>query len=177
MILRQMEFDDISAMAEIEKENFEGAEIWSANGLLTHLLREDALYFVAEAESGEAPPEEPGDPMPETAAVSLDEDGEEDWEEPDILGYAGLLMVPDEADITKVSVRKDAQGRGIGKQLLDALHALAYEYGVRKVFLDVRESNLPARRLYEKCGYREVGRRKEYYSDPAEDAVLMRCDL
>lgn len=161
MILRQMEFDDISAMAEIEKENFEGAEIWSANGLLTHLLRDDALYFVAEEEK----------------AADAPESDDEEWEEPDILGYAGLLMVPDEADITKVSVRKDMQGRGIGKQLLDALHDAAYEYGVRKVFLDVRESNAPALKLYAKCGYTEVGRRKQYYTDPPEDAVLMRCDL
>ena len=162
-VIREMEFDDISPVTEIEAQNFSRAEIWNGTGFLTHLMREDALYVVAVRE------------MPEKTAKH--EDAEEEWQEPDILGYAGILMVPDEADITKVSVRPDAQRRGIGEALLCALAEKAPEHGVARIFLEVRKSNLAAVRLYEKCGYETVGERKRYYADPVEDALVMKKEL
>ena len=156
--IREMAFDDISPITEMEKENFSAPEVWSGTDFLTHLLREDALYLVAEA----VPDEEPAEAAEE-----------EEWHDPDILGYAGVLMVPDESDITKISVRQDLHRKGIGKALLRALQEKMPEHGVRKIFLEVRESNAAAIRLYESCGFEKVGVRKKYYSDPAEDALTM----
>ena len=159
-VIREMAFDDISPIAEMEKDNFSTPEVWSGTDFLTHLLREDALYLVAEAGGGLAAQPESADP-------------EDEWQDPDILGYAGVLMVPDESDITKISVRQDRRRKGIGRALLKALQEKMPEHGVRKIFLEVRESNAAAILLYESCGFEKVGIRKKYYSDPAEDALTM----
>ncbi|MBE5996350.1 MAG: ribosomal-protein-alanine N-acetyltransferase [Lachnospiraceae bacterium] len=161
-VIREMAFDDISPIADMEKVNFSAPEVWSGTDFLTHLLREDALYLVAEAEPSTGVEKQP---------APDDSDGE--WQDPDILGYAGVLMVPDESDITKISVRPDQRRKGIGKALLKALQAKMPEHGVRKIFLEVRVSNAAAIRLYESCGFEQVGERKKYYSDPVEDALVM----
>lgn len=90
-----------------------------------------------------------------------------------ILGYCGLLMVPDEGDVTNVAVRRDRQREGIGHFLMDSLVRLASERGVRSIHLEVRESNKTALRLYERMGFIQDGTRRHYYTDPVEDAVLM----
>ena len=64
--------------------------------------------------------------------------------------------------------------RGIAHELLRALIQRAENEAASSILLEVRESNLPARRLYEKNGFREVGRRRVYYRDPVEDAVLYK---
>ncbi len=90
-----------------------------------------------------------------------------------ILGYCGLLMVPDEGDVTNVAVRRDRQREGIGHFLMDSLVRLASERGVTIIHLEVRESNKTALRLYERMGFIQDGTRRHYYTDPVEDAVLM----
>ena len=96
-------------------------------------------------------------------------------EKEEILGYAGLLMVLDEADVTNIGVRKDRQGEGIGNFLMMSLKRLAHEQGINTIHLEVRAGNTPALRLYRRNGFLEDGLRKNYYSDPVEDAVLMTC--
>ena len=91
----------------------------------------------------------------------------------DVVGYAGLLMVPDEADITKISVSPASKKQGVGYALLRELLLRAKEQGIAKVFLEVRESNAAALRLYEKAGFVRTGVRKGYYTAPTEDPVLM----
>ena len=94
-------------------------------------------------------------------------------EKGEILGYCGILMVLDEADVTNVAVRKDRRKEGIGGFLMKSLILLAEEQGIVTFHLEVRESNLSARRLYERLGFYTDGLRKGYYTDPDEDAVLM----
>lgn len=94
-------------------------------------------------------------------------------EKGEILGYCGILMVLDEADVTNVAVRKDRRKEGIGAFLMKSLILLAEEQGITIFHLEVRESNAPARRLYERLGFFTDGLRRNYYSDPEEDAVLM----
>lgn len=158
MIIREMAFDDISQVADIEREN--SLTPWDENGLLTYLLRNDTLFLVAseEFEGGE------------TA-------DEEDCVEPYIFGYVGLLMVPYEADITNITVREECRNQGIGKKLLDELIRRCPEFGVSVIHLEVRESGAPARHLYEKAGFQVDGIRKRYYTSPTEDAVLMTLKL
>jgi [ribosomal protein S18]-alanine N-acetyltransferase len=77
-----------------------------------------------------------------------------------------------EWELENIVVGSEFRHRGMGTQLIEALLARARETGGSAVFLEVRESNAAARRLYEKTGFREIGRRKFYYSDPPEDAIL-----
>ncbi len=90
-----------------------------------------------------------------------------------IVGYAGLLMVLDEAEILNIAVRHDRRKEGIGHFLMQSLLLLSGESGIHTIHLEVRESNHSARRLYARHGFKEVGLRRSYYTDPTEDAVLM----
>lgn len=95
----------------------------------------------------------------------------------EILGHCVLFRVMDEAEITSVSVRKDLRGKGIGTAfLLDLLEYLRGD-GAKIAYLDVRESNEAARKLYTKCGFSEIGRRKRFYQKPVEDAIGMGIEL
>lgn len=87
----------------------------------------------------------------------------------------GWLIV-DEFHVATIATHPDFRGRGIGRDLLlRALH-LAKAEGARKSFLEVREGNEVARAMYRKFGFVEEGRRKEYYKDNGEDAILMSLD-
>jgi len=90
-----------------------------------------------------------------------------------IIGYIGILTVLDEADIINVAVDPDHQGMHIGSDLLQCMLQEADRQGIQKMFLEVRISNQPAIRLYQKGGFSRVGIRKNYYKHPAEDAVMM----
>ena len=97
-------------------------------------------------------------------------------EKNEIVGYVGMRSVCDEADITNVAVRPDARRKGIAHILVRRLLEIAGQRGIRSVFLEVRASNTPALLLYEHAGFRECGRRRDYYTEPREDAILMICD-
>ncbi len=90
-----------------------------------------------------------------------------------ILGYCGVLLVLDEGEITNVAVCRQRQREGIGQFLLSGLFLLLRERGIRVLHLEVRESNQTAIRLYERMGFQKDGLRRNYYTDPSEDAVLM----
>ncbi|HYY69184.1 MAG TPA: ribosomal protein S18-alanine N-acetyltransferase [Terriglobales bacterium] len=77
-----------------------------------------------------------------------------------------------EWEIENLVVASTSQRRGLGMLLISELLALARSRGAKAVFLEVRESNHAARRLYAKAGFIESGRRNSYYADPEEDAVL-----
>lgn len=82
-------------------------------------------------------------------------------------------MIVDELHVATIATHPEFRGRGIGKRLLlHALHAAKLE-GATKSFLEVRESNHAAQAMYRSFGYVEDGRRKEYYKDNNEDAILM----
>ena len=94
----------------------------------------------------------------------------------DVVGFAGLWVMVDEAHITTFAVDPRWRRRGIGERLLLALLELAVARRAREATLEVRLSNVPARRLYEKYGFRPVGIRPRYYSDNGEDALIMTTD-
>ena len=89
------------------------------------------------------------------------------------LGYCGLLMVLDEGDVTNVAVCRERQREGIGNFLVSSLLRLAGDQGISMIHLEVRSGNETAIRLYERLGFQRDGIRRNYYSDPEEDAVLM----
>ena len=90
-----------------------------------------------------------------------------------IVGYAGLWLMVDEAHITTVAVHPDHRRLRIGERLLQRLFEIAVAMSAEWLTLEVRASNLPAQRLYEKYGFRRAGVRRRYYSDNNEDALIM----
>lgn len=90
-----------------------------------------------------------------------------------VVGYAGMWIVLDEAHITTIAVDPPQRGQGIGEALLIAMIERAGERGARWMQLEVRRSNTVAQALYRKYGFRDVGVRRNYYSDNSEDAIVM----
>ncbi|MEG3635735.1 ribosomal protein S18-alanine N-acetyltransferase [Micromonospora palythoicola] len=92
-----------------------------------------------------------------------------------VLGYAGLAVAPpDEAWVQNIAVRRDAQRRGIGRLLLEALLAETTRLGVRAVLLEVAADNAPAQRLYATYGFEPIGVRRGYYQPSNTDALVMQ---
>ncbi len=90
----------------------------------------------------------------------------------EIVGSAGLRNMCGDADITNVLVREDHRRQGIAEALLLKLMEGSKSIGARNFTLEVRKSNLPAIRLYEKLGFRSEGIRPGFYEHPKEDAVI-----
>lgn len=96
-----------------------------------------------------------------------------------LMGYAVLMMVLDEAHLLNISIAKELQGRGLGRQLLAHMIGIARGYGGQTMFLEVRPSNKSALQLYEDVGFNEFSVRKGYYpaANGREDAILMGLAL
>lgn len=93
-----------------------------------------------------------------------------------VVGFAGLWVMVDEGHVTTFAVDPRFRRRGVGERLLLGLLDIAEARRAREATLEVRLSNMPARRLYEKYGFRPVGIRPRYYSDNGEDALIMTTD-
>ena len=94
-------------------------------------------------------------------------------------GIAAVMHVLDESELLEIAVQPAMQGRGYGKALLAQAIALARRNGAVRMFLEVRESNARARKMYTSFGFEETGRRKNYYptENGREDAILMTAQL
>ena len=92
-------------------------------------------------------------------------------------GYLLAYTAADEAEIARIAVMKEFQRQGAARALLTELETVCAPDGIRRILLDVRSGNGPARKLYEKAGFKEDGIRQRFYEDPVEDAVLMSRDL
>ncbi len=92
------------------------------------------------------------------------------------VAYAGVWFVLDEGHITNIAVRPDKRRLGFGETVTRALMQLASDTGMRFLELEVRASNVAAQEMYKKLGFIKVGRRKGYYADTGEDALLMACE-
>jgi len=94
-----------------------------------------------------------------------------------IVAFLILSTVLDESEILQVAVKKEYQRSGFAAALLEEVFGFCREMGISKIFLEVREGNLPARSLYEKFGFEEAGLRKGYYENPRENGVIMAKNL
>lgn len=153
LFIRRMTESDIAAVHEIERLSI--APPWTRQGFVDGLRNENAHFYVAEAErSG---------------------DGAE--QERQVVGYCGLYTAADEGEISNIAVHPQWRGMGIADQILQTVLTDARENGTTQIFLEVRESNVPAIQLYEKHGFAAQGIRKNFYRDPKEHAVVMCCAL
>ena len=146
---------DVDAVLAIEQVSF--SDPWGRDSFESALDLERMMFLVA------VTPDEAG----AGAAVGP----------PELLGFVVALLLFDEAEVADLAVAPSARGRGVGGRLLDALTVEAYAVGVRSMYLEVRESNASARALYDSRSFAHVGRRRGYYRNPSEDALLMRRDI
>jgi len=153
--LRPMVPADLSEVLALERELFPD-DPWTAEMFAEEVVQPPSsrLYLVAEAAAAE--------------------DGKHA-----IAGYAGMMFAPAgrQADVLTIAVAQASWGQGIGSALLAALLQAAREHDCGEVFLEVREDNPRARRLYLRRGFEEIGVRRGYYQPSGVDAVVMRKDL
>lgn len=98
--------------------------------------------------------------------IVMEKDGE-------IIGYCGMWVLFEEAHITNIAVHPSFRGAGYGKQLLHASMRVAASFGAEMMTLEVRETNAVAQNMYGEMDFLEQGRRKRYYTDTGEDALLL----
>ncbi len=94
-----------------------------------------------------------------------------------VIGYIMGMVVMDECSIINIAIDPDHQRQGYGYLLFMKFIEMMTPRGVQVYYLDVRESNVSAQRLYEKLGFRRIALRKSYYSDPEENAVVMCYEI
>lgn len=124
-----------------------GTEAWTASGYRTELADTDRRYYLA-ALTGEQ-----------------------------LLGWAGVMVIADAAEILTVGVVPEARRRGIARRLIDGLLEEARRRGAVEAFLEVRVDNVAAQSLYATEGFAQVGLRPGYYDGGRVDAVVMRREL
>ena len=157
MLIRKMTPQDIPAVVEIEKQCF--SLPWSHKSFEDSLNRNDTLFLVCEVEEHES-----------NACNVIENDSF-------IAGYMGLYLSFDEASVTNVAVSPMFRKRGYGEALVAKAKETAKKAGAECIFLEVRESNIPALSLYKKFGFEELGIRKKFYEHPVEDAIIMKVGI
>lgn len=95
------------------------------------------------------------------------------WQDERLLGYVILYYVMDEGEIARIAVRSSARRQGVAGRILSYIEEFCKERDGERLLLDVRESNVPAIAFYRKCGFKKDGIRKNFYTNPTEDAILM----
>jgi len=93
-----------------------------------------------------------------------------------VAGYCAVWLIVDELHINNIAVRPELRGQGMGSALLARVLEEAAQAGARRATLEVRRSNDAARRLYERFGFRIAGVRRDYYTHPTEDALILWRD-
>ena len=143
-MLRAMTMRDVERVGEIDAEAF-GSGAWPRTAFRDELhANHIARYFVLD----------PGDERP-------------------LLGYVGCWALFDAVHLVTIGVDPQYQRQGLGEILVQQALDLAHEIGAPEVTLECRETNLAAQALYRKYGFQEVGRRRRYYSDTREAALIM----
>jgi len=159
LTLEPMRESDVNTVQEIEREIF--ATPWPRNAYYRELASRASAHYVVLRHEGIV-----NRPVGYRLA---------DFD-PSIIGYGGMWRMYDEAHVTTIGVRRDLQHRGYGRVICAGLVQAAYDMGAKWVTLEVRTSNENAMKMYEAFGFKVIGRRKGYYTDNGEDAIVMWSD-
>ncbi len=152
---------DIAGVVAIERLAF--SDPWSAKSF-RDALDHPAVYFACARGQRDGEAEE-----------SDEVDDVDDVDE--VMGYVVAWFAADEGEIANLAVAPATWGKGIGRVLLDAAFAEGLRRSIAAMYLEVRDSNARARALYASSGFEEVGRRRNYYRRPVEDAIVLRRDM
>ena len=166
-----MRHEDIPSVRYVERRCFDSP--WPRNAFNAELRRSDsACYLVLRL--GE-PVKSPGGPLPPAriGGILRRLAGREDWNEQNLVGFIGAWFLVDEVHITTIAVDPDYQSLGLGRLMLLLVTELGRSRGMKRLTLEVRESNQRARSIYRRMGFFEKAVRKRYYSDNREDAIVM----
>lgn len=98
-------------------------------------------------------------------------------EKNEIIGYIAMSHIIDTMDIISIVIKKDYQRKGLASYLLNYVIDFARQIKITNILLEVRTSNKLAQKLYEKYGFKVINKRKNYYSNPIEDALIYKLDL
>jgi ribosomal-protein-alanine N-acetyltransferase len=172
-----MTLADIPAVFAIDRLSF--ALPWSENAYRTELLHNQNSHFIVALASPEDGGRRPapargwlarlmGRAAPAAPAEAAPRQ---------VVGYGGFWYIVDEAHISTIAAHPEWRGRGVGERLLAAMLERALDLGAVLSTLEVRVSNERAQNLYRKHGFEVVGRRKRYYRDNGEDALLMTVEF
>jgi [ribosomal protein S18]-alanine N-acetyltransferase len=148
LALEPMREGDVPAVQEIERRIF--STPWPRNAYYRELSSRNSAYYIV-------------------LRREIDRGIE-------VVGYGGMWRMYDEAHVTTIGVRHDLQHQGYGRIIFAGLVQAAYDLGAKWVTLEVRASNDGAMRMYENFGFKVIGRRKGYYTDNGEDAIVMWSD-
>ena len=138
----RMNLDDLKSIKDILSLEFD--DFWNYNILKDELESKNSKYIVAK---------------------NIDSNYE-------LVGFAGIKILVDEADIMNIVVKKSYRNKGIGSLLLENLILLCNESNLESLSLEVNEKNIPAINLYKKFGFRDIGTRKNYYKN--ENGIIMK---
>jgi ribosomal-protein-alanine N-acetyltransferase len=152
--IRPMRWWHIEQAMPLESELF-GSTAWSPAQMWSELARDQRRYYVLVSDGNQAAGE------PESNADGV------------VVGYAGIHLLPPDADVQTVAVAPWLQGQGWARRLVELLIADAASADCSQIMLEVRADNEPALRLYERLGFEVIARRTAYYG-PGEDALIMR---
>jgi [ribosomal protein S18]-alanine N-acetyltransferase len=158
LVVRSAVLADVERVLDIEAASF--ADPWTEDAFRSALSLPHMRFLVAERRG-----------------VEPERDDGRATGAPGLVGYVLAMVLGLEGEIADIAVAPEARGQGIGGVLLDRVTVGLRQAGVQTLFLEVRESNVAARRLYESRQFGPVGRRRGYYQHPAEDALVLRRDL
>lgn len=95
----------------------------------------------------------------------------------EVVGFAGISIIFDEATLNNIVVKKSCRGRGIGGELLETLIDLCSDLNAKSFTLEVNVTNTPAIKLYEKFGFKNLGIRKKYYNNSTDAYIMTKYDI
>lgn len=151
----KMTISDFNNIRNILLSDFD--DFWNSDILKSELEDENSYYIIARI------------PITNTANIQTNSCYE-------IIGFAGLKIILDEADVMNIVTKKGKRNLGIGKLMLEKLIHIAKENGVKKITLEVNSKNTPAMHLYKKLNFEEISVRKQYYKN-ADDAIIMQLSI
>lgn len=162
--IQKLTAQQLPAVVELDRLCFGG--LWTLEGYQRELDSPNSdLLGLWTWESQEKKDTEKGEALLKIPSV---------WEPPpSLVGCGCLWAILDEAHITIVAIHPHSQRQGLGQALLYALLKEAYQRNLERATLEVRASNTPALSLYQKFGFQEAGRRRRYYEDTGEDALIL----
>lgn len=180
LVVEPMELEDIPQVLEVDRESY--SLPWPASAYRREIVHNRNAHYLTlrqvpdEDEDREKVPRSESERKRPTLSFlpwPLRSPGNHEERPGQIIGYAGMWIMVDEAHITTIAIREAWRGKGLGELLLASLIAAAAEAGAERVTLEVRVSNETAQNLYRKYGFRQEGLRRRYYSDNNEDAHIM----
>jgi ribosomal-protein-alanine N-acetyltransferase len=186
LLIRRMTWADLDRVMEIA-ESVKEAPHWPRSAYLAALEPEAALRRIALVVEDSSEAKAPAFFEAHTARLKSCPDASElvssfsaalvKREDVTVVGFTVASLLPPEAELELIAVEPAAQRRGLAQRLFAALAVELRAARMEEVILEVRASNLSALLLYQKLGFVETGRRKDYYQIPVEDALLMRLEL